>query len=230
MSRLHPCNIDKKTVDAAKERAISFFVLDAAPALIGTGHLLAFMKTLAWIQDGSKPTAMVVKDELLPCLKHMILFDEEGWGALREYVLAETKETDASLGIDLGAVGSGGDGPRSDVARGVKRGPGGSVVITPTPPVSKPTVPKSVKLEHNRAKKRKHNGSEDVGGGNPAKRQEVFRGEHTSEELKHDGSESEVETPDPDYEDDGFVVDDDDELEFESDADSEDIPHEYELE
>ena len=99
MSRLHPCNIDKKTIPTAKERSLSYLLLDAAPALIRSGHVLALMKTLAWIQDGSKPIPLVVKDELLPCLKHMVLFDEVGWGALREYVLAETKE-----GISTGSI------------------------------------------------------------------------------------------------------------------------------
>jgi hypothetical protein len=85
-----------------------------------------------------------------------------------------------------------------------------------------------------RRKKNKHARSNEsvknVGPIDGAKPMQVLR-EHSSEELKHDGSESEVETPDPDYElDDGFVVGDSDELEFDSDALSEDIPYEYQPE
>ena len=247
MSRLHECNSSSKLNLRQKQDLDTFLVL-AAKELSGAGHALCVLKTIAWLQDGSKPTPMVIKDEVLPCLKDMILFDQEGWGPVRSYVHVATKETDASLKIDLTSVGQGHTGPRavgglislSSIVAGNSARAGASA----SPVGEGEQLPDGVATLQNlskrrnpfggqngqRAKKNKQDGPKHVGPFQGAERQQVLRREHTSEELKHDGSESEVETPDPDYADDGFVVDDEEELEFDSDAASSDIPNTYELE
>lgn len=224
---------------------VNFFV-DAAPLLAAAGHHLAAMKVVAWIQDGSKPTRLIIKDEVLPCLKDMVLFDEQGWGPLREYVHSVTGEKDGSLGLDLGAVGRGVGGPRA--AAGT-RGPNGGILLSslgvtesqnsvdlfdgeavesldPAEHLAHP-----VDTQNNGGQERKRNRPNNRGGLNGAKRQKVLGSKHASEELKHSESESEVETPDPDYDpEDGFVVRDEEALEYESDiSDPENIPEQYTL-
>lgn len=235
MSRLHECHSTEKLSLKQKQDLDTFLVL-ASKDLSAAGHVYAVIKFIAWVQDGSKPTPHVVKDEILPCLKDMIYFDEEGWGAVRTYVQLVTKETDASLGIDLTTLGAGHSGPRA------KRPPGLvslSAIATAASGSTDGNMASGEELkkvgkrgrdlggvDHKARKKPKQHRPEDVVSAKTGEGKQVLSREHTSEELRHDGSESEVETPDSDYDDDGFVVDDE-VLEFESDVDSEDIPNEY---
>lgn len=246
MSRLHECHSTEKLSLKQKQDLDTFLVL-ASKELSAAGHVYAVLKFIAWVQDGSKPTPHVVKDEILPCLKDMIYFDEEGWGAVRTYVHVTTKETDASLGIDLASLGTGHSGPRAKglvsltkIAASIGTASGddtadaaeGSPVVVHPLLVSKQLSkrPRSLGGVDNKARKKpKHDSAKDVVSTKRGERKQVLSREHTSEELRHDGSESEVETPDSDYADDGFVVDDE-VLEFESDVDSEDIPNDYQYE
>ena len=240
MSRLHECN-SSDTLSLKQKQDLDSFLVLASKELSGAGHTLCILKVIAWLQDGSKPTPMVIKDEVLPCLKDMILFDEEDWGAVRKYVHVVTKEKDASLGIDLTTVGQGHTGPRATKKSGlvsladIRTSASASGLDSNEPVTAEENLLKRSNPfggeNSQRGKKSKKNSSKDVGAVQGAKGKQVLRREHTSEELKHDGSESEVETPDPDYElEDGFVVGDSEELEFDSDAASSDIPNEYELE
>ena len=217
MSRLHEC--DQKPGALLNMGPLPQFLLEAAPPLVEVGHTLAALKAIAWLQDGSKPTAIVIKDVVLPCLREMIKQDMGNWGALRTYCLFETKETDESLctGLERGGLGSAKGGPRvkrNDIDRSFHKLSSSSGVE-----IKQPIATSTVQVNADGGKKRHYNAVEEAIVAIARKRHKGS-GQDTSEELKHEESESEVETPDPDYEDDGFVVDDGEELEFESGAES----------
>ena len=219
-----------------------YFMTEAAGPLCIAGHVLCVAKAVAWFTAGTKPVAHIAKDVILPCLRKMVEQDDIGWGPVRTYVLEMTKETDSNLrtgvrlgrndapfgfGVEVGPV----LGKRvipHNTEIGAGGGGGGRGRTTTTTTTAAATLARLADsssggqspplLGHSHPR-------QDYGEPGTQLEEEVLpkrkkrRRSHTSEELKHDGSESEVETPDTDYEDDGFCVSDS-QLEFESGAET----------
>jgi hypothetical protein len=242
MTDSHECHADK---DERKKQHVVGFLDGAASALAQAGHKLCVLKTLALIEQGEKPLAHIAEDIIVPCYLNMAGHDDLGWGAVREYLLheakvAENRLTQLGAGVTGPAVGLLRTGARSlSDSRLASRAPGaggyewiktrdgmnatttGLIALDSTfLEVSARQEAKAAAKVEKKRKQEELNGKEDVHGKRKIRRGRG--GEPRGEELKHDGSESEMDSDlDEDYTDDGgFIVDDDECLEWESDAPS----------